>query len=109
MASKSFPNVATVSASTKRAAFSGGKRSLPAAKLTDLKITQFFPVSADIQSRLGGDAPQVLLEVFLEGDFDIVRGDLLTVASVDYPIYALEKWPFNGTFRYRLMVEDLLI
>ena len=106
----SFDSIANVPASTKRAAFASGKRSsVLTTNLTGLSVTEFFPVSPEIQARLGTDAPQVLLEVFLEGDYDILRGDMLTVGSEDYAIYALEKWPFAGTYRYRVLVEDLLI
>ena len=104
----SFESVAHVDAGTKRAEFASGKRSKPTTNLTGLRVTEFFPISPEIQARLGTDAPQALLEAFIEGDYDIVRGDILAIGSVDYPIYALEKWPFAGTYRYRILVEDLL-
>lgn len=107
MGSLSFANVATVTVSTKRASYTSGKRSAPAENLTGIKSTPLYPVSPEIRQRMGLDTPHTLVECFIEGDYDILTGDILVSGGVDYPIAALEKWPFNDTYRFRLILEDL--
>jgi hypothetical protein len=105
-----FGHLATVTASTKRAAAPvSGKTSAPVANLTSLKCTPLDPVDAELSKRLGLDTPHELLQTFVDGGLDIREGDTLTVGSVDYPIRACEDWtwpPSKKAYR-RLVVEDL--
>jgi len=105
-----FRHMATVRASTKRAAAPvSGKTSAPAANLASLKCTPLDPVDAELSKRLGLDTPHELLQTFVEGGLDIREGDTLTVGGVDYPIRACEDWtwPVDRLAYRRLVVEDL--
>ena len=105
---KAFANVATATLSTKRSAYASGKVSAPAEFLTGISATPLFPVSSELRRRLALDTPHTLFECFIEGDYDIKKGDIMVDAdSVEYPIVVSEKYPFGGSHRYRLIVEDL--
>lgn len=89
----SFTRWAVVDCSTKRAAaIAGGKRGVPAENLTGLKCTPLDIVDADVAARSGVSSPHELLQTFIEGNNDILNGDLLTVDSTDYPIKSIADW-----------------
>ena len=90
----SLTDLATVSCSTKRASISAGKRGAPTANLTGLLCTPLDPVDAEIAARAGLATPVEVWQTFIEGDNDIKNGDLLTVASTDYPIRA--AWDYTA-------------
>lgn len=105
--SSSFQRMASVTASTKRATLTGGKRSSPTSHLNNLKIFPLDPVDPELRQRLALDTPHELLQTFVEGAPDIVEGDVLTVDGEDYPIRSVGDWKFgNDTFR-ALVVEQL--
>lgn len=60
-----FKRMANVTASTKRATMTGGKRGLPVAKLSGLKCTPLDPVTADVIERLALESPVRLRETFI--------------------------------------------
>ena len=97
----------TVTASTKRATISGGKRAAPTTNISSLTITPLDPLDADISTRDNTDTPYELLHCFCTGDLDIEEGDILTVSSVDYPIRAVSKWKWGSTYYLELVVEEL--
>lgn len=108
--SSSFDHVATVTASTKRAAAPvDGKTSTPAISIAMFKCTPLCPVDAELQRRLGLDTPYELLQTITAGGLDVREGDTLSVAGVDYPVRACEDWPWpvDGLTYRRLVVEDL--
>lgn len=102
-----FGRLATVSASTKRAGFSSGRRSAPVENIDSLDVTPLDPVSAELAQRLALDTPHELLQTFAEGSLDIQEGDILVVGSEEYPIRALEEWAWGDVTCYRLVVEEL--
>lgn len=107
-----FSDMASVSASTKRApAISGGKRGTPATNLTGLKVTPLDPVDPELKERLNLQTEHELLQTFVEdvdsATIDIKEGDFLTVSSVDYPIRSVAEWTYEDGVYYRLILEDL--
>jgi hypothetical protein len=109
----SFSKLATVTASTKRASVSGGKRGAPSMNLTGLSITPLDPADpatrAELQHRLGLGTPMELLQTFVAGALDIQEGDVLVVGSNEYPIRAVGDWAAGASasaYR-RLIVEEL--
>lgn len=93
--------------STKRVARAAGKIGLPATHLSGLKCTPLYPVDPEIKQRMVLDTPHEVKECFIAGAVDILEGDVLVMASVDYPIKAVADWGgILGVFK-RLIVEDL--
>ena len=100
---------ATVDASTKRApALAGGKRGSPATNLTSLDCTPLYTVAPELANRMGLGTPHALRECYVDGGLDIVVGDLLVVAGIEYPIKAVAEWAdWRGETFLHLTVEDL--
>lgn len=97
----------TVTASTKRQpAISSGKRGAPVTQVASLRCTPLDPVDPELRQRLALDTPHELLQTFTQ-ETDIVQGDLLTVAGVDYPVRSCAEWTWRGTTFRHLVVEDL--
>jgi len=46
-----------------------------------------------------------LRQTFTDASLDIIKGDVLTVSSVDYPIKAVETWSWRGSNYLRLVIE----
>lgn len=99
----------TVTAATKRRpAIVGGKVGAMVTSVASLQVAPLAPVDADLQQRLALDTPHELLQSLCDGDEDVAEGDVLVVASVEYPIRACEDWgPVRGRSFKRLVVEDL--
>jgi hypothetical protein len=99
-----------VSASTKRSpAISAGKRGAPAENLTGLTVLRLDPVDPDIGARLDPDRPHEVLQTFIKAGPDIKDGDVLVVATVDYPILAVEDWYWasvDAADTLRLIVKE---
>lgn len=107
MTSASFSAMATVSANTKRAVVSGGKRSgTPTAHLVGLSILPLDPVDAELRQRQELSSQYRVFQTQVEGDLDIAIGDVLTVSGTDYKIIGVEKWTYEDTYNMRLFVED---
>ncbi|MEM7344588.1 MAG: hypothetical protein AAF485_10120 [Chloroflexota bacterium] len=102
-----FAEMATLSANTKRATVVDGKRAAPSAHLIGLNCTPLDPVSADVAQREQIITPHELKQTFIEGDYDIVEGDVLVVDGVDYPIKSVADWSFGELTTYRLIIEEL--
>ena len=99
-----FDFLATVTASTKRPpAISSGKRGAPAAYLVGVKCTPLMPASTDLMQRAMLDTTYKLLETFTFGDVDIVEGDRLVIAGVEYPIITVDIYPATGAGNPRSM------
>ncbi len=60
----SFRRLATISASTKRATTSGGKRSAATTYLSGLSMTPLDPVSAELASSVGLSTPHELKQCY---------------------------------------------
>jgi hypothetical protein len=105
--SASFQKLASLTASTKRATMSSGKRAAPTQHLTGLKVHPLDPVDPELRQRLALDTPHELLQTFVEGNPDIVEGDVLTVAGEDYPIRSVADWTFGADVYRHLVIENL--
>ena len=103
----SFTRLASVTASTKRAAVSSGKRAAPSENIASLSCTPLDPASEEIRQRFGLNTPHDLLQTFTEGGLDIVEGDVLVVGSTEYPIKAVSPWTFGGSSYKHIIVEEL--
>ena len=91
--SQALRRLATLTASTKRTpALSSGKRGAPVAYLSGLLCTPLDPVDPETRQRLQLDTPHELKQTFVRGMVDIVEGDLLVVAAVEYPVRAVAEW-----------------
>lgn len=62
--SPSFSGLATVTASTKRASISSGKRGTPTQNLASVSILPLMPVDPEIRQRLALDTPHELAQTF---------------------------------------------
>jgi hypothetical protein len=103
----SFARLATVTASTKRATMTSGKRGAPTTNVATLACTPLDPVDPEIRQRLVLDTPGELLQTFVDNAVDIVQGDTLVVGSKEYPIKAVADWTWRATTYRWLIVEDL--
>lgn len=100
--------MARVTASTKRApAMVAGKRGAAVTNLTGVKCMPLDPVSAEVALRVGTNAPQELLQTFVDKTLDIREGDVLVVAGQDYPIRSVAEWEWLGTTYRHLVLENL--
>lgn len=107
--STSFSSLATVTASTKRAAaISSGKRGTPTTNITSLSCTPLDPTSPDLRQRLGLQTAHEVLQTYAEGtDLDIKEGDILVVGGREYPIVAVGDWTYSDSSFKEIVVEDL--
>ena len=103
MTDLSFAFLATVTANTKRASLTGGY----APYLYDLKCMPLAPLDAETRKRLDLNTPHMVFETFVEGSYDIRKGDILVIDSVEYPIRSAAPWPMFSETRFHLVVEDL--
>ncbi len=103
----SFADMATVTASTKRATMSSGLRGEASTNLPSLKCTPLDPVDAELRHSLELDTVHELLQTFVDGVPDIEEGDILVVGAVEYPIRSCAEWTWNGSAYLHLVVEDL--
>jgi len=90
----SFSSLAIIPCATKRADIVAGKRGGRTAELSGLFCTPLDPVDSELATRAGLSTPLEVWQTFIEGDNDIVPGDALTVASVDYDIRAV--WDYSS-------------
>ena len=97
---------ATATASTKRSpALSGGKRGPAVTHLIGVACDPLLPVNAETAERAGLDTPHNVFETFVYSDADIEQGDSLTVAGIDYPIRAVERWPWADGYYLHIICE----
>ena len=100
--------LATVACSTKRPpAIASGKRGAPAVHLAGLYCTPLDPLDPETRYRLEIETPHTLLQTFLGGDPDVVRGDVLVVGGKEYPIRRVSDWAWRADVFVHLIVEDL--
>jgi hypothetical protein len=103
----SFARLARVTASTKRATMTSGKRGAPTTNIASLMCTPLDPVDPEVRQRLVLDTPGEILQTFVDNDIDIVQGDTLVVGSKEYPVKAVADWVWRHTTYRQLIVEDL--
>ena len=106
--SASFKRMANVDCSTKRVpAFVDNERGPAIEYLTGLKCLPLDPVTPETEFLPILDSPFQNRETSLQGDPDIVKGDILVVDGVDYKINAVSDWAWrqgSDTFR-RLFIQ----
>lgn len=104
-----FDRMATVSASTKRSSgIVGGLEAGYVENIASLKCTPLDPIDPNLTPGVKGLAWHETLQTFTEGNLDIVEGDLLVVATVEYPIRAVAEWTWRGVTEYKhIMVQDI--
>lgn len=107
MSSASFLQQATVTASTKRASVSGGKRGTPTTQISSLLCTPLDPVDQELRERLGLRGAHEVLQTFVDGSLDIAEGDTLVVGASEYPIRAVGNWSWRGSVYRHLIIEEL--
>ena len=111
MTDATFDLLSTTIASTKRPpAVSSGKRGSPATNLARISCIPLMPIDAQLQERLHLDGALKLWQTFVQADLDILEGDLLVIGSTEYPIRAVEEWPWRGPSgkdRLLIVVEEL--
>jgi hypothetical protein len=101
-----FAHLATVTAKTKRAkTLSGGYT----VNLSGIKCWRLTPVDAETRQRPDLRSPHTLYETFFQNGLDIKKGDKLVIDDQEYPIKAVERWPWQMTdLRLRVIVEDMI-
>ena len=115
MISHSMTRMMRVEASTKRASMVSGKRSAPVEYLASIMIMPLDPIgmaeSRDRLQRMGLESPIDLYQTVTSGDHDVIKGDILVVSDVDYPIRDIEPWSAElgtvGADYLRLIVEKV--
>lgn len=108
--SRTFDAMATVACSTKRKpTISGGKAGAPATSISSMSCWPLQPLSDQDQLSQTFQLETLvnMLETYVQGTLDILTGDILVIGSTEYPIRIIQSWPFDGSIRYRLVVEDL--
>lgn len=103
MTDASFESMTRIVCSVKKFALDGTVSYVPS-----LKCTPLAPVDAETQKRLEINTPFVTWEAHFQGYPNIKKGDRLVIASVEYPVIAVERWPWLPTddTRLRVIVED---
>ena len=97
--STGFSRMADTTASTKRnPPVSGGKITAPVTNLTALEILPLMPVSQETVQFYKLQSPRENYVTYTIGAPDVIEGDVLTVASVDYRVVAVQPWPSNYQF-----------
>lgn len=94
--SASFTRLANVTASTKRnpAIGVGGVRGTPVTHIASLKCLPLASVNAEVAARLGIRAPHETKSTAVQSALDIVEGDVLVVAGVEYEVQHVEEYPW---------------
>ena len=103
-----FARMATIVAGTLRPpVITGGKRGTLTVHLVDIRVTPLDPVDPETRQRLALQTPQELLQSFADGDLDILEGDVLVVAGVEYPVRNAAEWRWRGSQFVHLILEVL--
>lgn len=106
----SFDRLATTTASTKRGGGIGvdGLEIDPSTQIASLKCLPLDSVSPEVSLGIEGLGWSEILQTTVDGSLDIVEGDLLVVASVEYPIRAVAdyEWSPTGKVFRVLYLED---
>jgi len=105
----SFLKVATVQASTKRPApIVGGKAGDAVTSIASLKVTPIIPASRElvIANSLETTTGK-LFETWTIGSNDVKTSDVLVVGASEYPIRAVNTYPFKSETRKQMIIEEM--
>lgn len=104
----SFDEMASVTASTKRSGgITDGLETAYAESIASLKCLPLDPVDPDMVLGIEGLGWREMLQTATEGNLDIVEGDLLVVATVEYPVRAVAEWEWRGSEYKMLFLEQI--
>lgn len=104
----SFARFATVTASTKRSpGVTSGLEGAFVVSIASLKCLPLDPVNSEVMLGIEGLAFHEVLQTSVEGGLDIKEGDLLVVATVEYPVRSVADWNWKGTDFVRLIIEQV--
>jgi hypothetical protein len=107
----SFSSTLTVKAVLKvPGTFVDGKRAENAESVT-IRCTPLTPIPVNDREnmllRQQLNTPLKLFDTYVPGTIEVSEGYILTVSAVDYPVRAIESWPWRGTETYkRLILEE---
>lgn len=107
MIDPAFSRLATQIASVKRAALSAGLGTVPVTVLTNLPCAPLDPVNAETRTRLQLDAAYEIWQTAFDSAYDIRKGDLLVIASTEYPVRAVESYTWRAGTYLRVFVEKV--
>ena len=103
----SFDRLATTIASTKRVgAVVSGLTPDPTTSIASMYCIPLMNLDADLAQEYEFRFREVL-QTFVKGSQDIVEGDLLVISTVEYPIRAVENWPWKDEVLLRLIVDQV--
>lgn len=117
-----FSRMATLTVSLKRSTINATthKAGVPTQVATGIKCTPFDPAEADLLLLAGITAAGVYLQTTIEGQVDLVHGDVLNVTSVDkglappytivgkdYPVRGIQASQWRNTVTQLVIVEYL--
>ncbi len=94
----SFDMLATVTAATKRSpAMSGdGSRAAQSSHLSNIRILPLDPIDADLLGTQATETPHELKVTYARSGLDIREGDVLVVATIEYPIRSVAEWTWDS-------------
>jgi hypothetical protein len=113
MTTATFSKIASVVASTKRAPdvnVTTGKAGAPVIFIDYLECFPPVSVSSPMEWRETLQLKTLvnLLETYVQGDLDIIAGDVLTINGKDYPVRFVNTLPWGRKdTRLQLILEDL--
>lgn len=77
---------------------SGGKISAPVAYLTTpVPCLPVMPIVPEVAASLNLENPFEVHETYVDGNIDVEEGDLASIDGVEYQVYAVADWPWQGT------------
>lgn len=102
----SFDKLASVTASTKRSGgVAGGLEVGFVEHVATLSCTPLDPVDPELAQEYNLAWSETLV-TYVAGVIDILEGDILVVATVEYPIKAVADWAWKDTVYKMLLLED---
>ena len=102
-----FDRLATVTASTKRSAgIASGLEVGYTTEIVSLKCLPLHPVDPELLLGREGLAFHEVLQTAVDAGLDILEGDLLVIATVEYNIRSVAEWPWRGNSYAVLIVEQ---
>lgn len=104
----SFDEMAVVTASTKRSGgITDGLEVGYVESIASLKCFPLDPLVSELTPGIEGLGFRETLQTFTEGSLDIVEGDLLVVATVEYPVRSVSEWTWKDAEYKHLLLEEI--
>lgn len=107
--SASFAQLEAGTAAIRRKiAMVAGKRGTAGTSAT-YNVLPLMPVDPETRLQLGLDSSVEFLQTFIQGDPDVIKGDVLVKGKILYPIRYVGRWPINNDIRTHLVIEKVNI